>query len=358
MKLRWLVRKELAWGRHQWLALAFVLLVLPGAGAYAALGFQHVLPEDSPVAVVPQDESVTDDDLAIVVGALTAFSDPVTIQSEARAMAALDRERVYAVVTVPPRLADRDRPPATLTLYTHGSVVPYREPARAIANLLRLTLRRALPAPVTVERVEVGHSRTLSEYLLPTLLLLVALLLAFAVLPYELARESVALDRVRVHASVGSIVGARIATFAALSVLPLVTVAAAGRVIGYDVALLSPWTVAAYLLTFVAAATVASAVTVAGGFGTGGRVLNLGLALFVVSFSGLVYPVGFFSVLRRDLVRLVPVHYGAILVRGHALRGLGPGAVLDLYGVLAATVVVAAGLLWLALAADRRRAGA
>lgn len=356
MGLRWVARKEFAWARAHALPLLFVLVLLPGTFAYAALGFQHVLPRDSPVAVVPQDGATTDDDLSITAGALTTFSDPVRYDSRERAMRALEREQVYAVVTVPPRLADESRDTATFHVYTDGEMVPYREPSRAVASILQFSLGRVLPAPVEVRRHERGPGLTLSEYLVPTFLMVLTMLLAFTYLPYSLVRESRALDRVRVEASLGTAVAGKLATFGLLLVVPLAATGAASALLGYRVTVLAPGSLVVFPLTFLSLGAVAAAVTVASGFTTWGRLANLALFLVLSAFSGLVYPVGFFSAVRRAAIRLVPTHYAMIVARGHLLRGLGPGTYADMYALLVATAAVALGLLKLSTVCYERRA--
>lgn len=347
MKLRWLLRKEVTWTRHQILPLVFVLILLPAAGAYGALGFQHVLPEDTPMAVVPANDDVTDDDIHITVGAITAFSEPVRYESREKALEAMDREEVYGVLAVPPDLKANVSEPANFTLYTDGDMVPYRRPSQAVAGITQFTLR-SLPfidRPIRVEHVELGTPRTLSEYLVPTFVMLLVMILAFAYLPYALARESEALDRVRFEASLGSAVVGKLALFTVLLVVPLLSVSLAGRALGYGIDVLAPGTVLAILLSFLFMGAFAAAVMLFARFSAWGRLVNLATMLFAFAFTGVVYPVGFFSVVRREIVRLVPTHYAMILVRTHALRELGVGSVLDYYGLLLATTAVAFALL-------------
>lgn len=346
MQLRWLLRRELAWVRRNAVPLLFVLVLLPGASTYAALGFQHVLPRDAPVAVVPQDEAVTDDDLAIAAGAATTFAEPVRYDSRARAFDALERERVYAVVAVPARLADEDREPATVHLYTDGRMVPYREPSRAVASVLEVGLSRVLPVPVEVERHQRGPALTLSEYLIPAVLMMLTMVLAFGYLPYALVREARALDRVRVRASLLAAVGGKLGTFALSVLVLLAVVAAASAALGYRVAPLAVGALVVYPLAFVHLGAVAASVTVLSRFATWGRLVNLALLLFSFAFTGLIYPVGFFSALRRELVRLVPAHYAVVAARGHVLGGRGPAEYPEAYGILLAATLASLAALW------------
>lgn len=354
MKWRWLLRKELTWSRHQVVPLVFVLLLLPSTAAFAALGFQHVLPEDAPVAVVPHEET-TEDEYNIVVAGLTTFTDPVRYDSQERAMAALDREQVYAVVTVPPGLTNESAN-VTLTMYRDGNVVPYERPGRAIGNILDRTLSRTAPAEVHVRQVEVGEDRTLSQYLVPTFVMLVVLLLSFGYLPYALVREAAVLDRIRFRSSLFPAVAGKVATFTVLGVVPVAAAALASRWLGYGVALLSPGAVLVYALTLLYTGAFAAGVTVLSKFDTWGRLTNLVVLLFVLGFAGIVYPVGFFSAVRRELVRLVPLHYSMIVARGHVLKGLTVGDLSAEYAILLATTAVSLAFVWGSTRLYERRA--
>ncbi|MFB6105737.1 MAG: ABC transporter permease [Halobacteriaceae archaeon] len=319
-----LLVKELRWSRHELVPLLVVLLLLPAVFAYGTLAFETVLPTDAPVAVVPQGPAVTDDDVAITRGAVTAFSDPRTYDSRRAAFDALSRERVYAVVTVPPDITDTSTR-AVFEVYVDGSVVPYHEASKAVVGVMNVYLSRLSDAPIGVERHVVGTERSLSEYLVPTFALVVAMLVALVYLPHVLVVEAeTVFDRLRVDASLSAAVGAKLAFFSALALVPVAVFAAFAAAFHYGVDLATPGVVVAYLSTFVALASVATAVTFLTGFSTWGRVVNVVLLFFVGGFSGLLYPAGFFSPVRRRVVRAVPTHYAIVAMRGYALRDAPP----------------------------------
>lgn len=316
------LRKELLWSRRRLLSLLFVLILLPGAFAYSSVFFQHVLPRDAPVAVVA-DPGATDDDRAVVESTMDLFSDPEPYDSRESARRALERERVYAVVSVPPGVADPNTTRANVTVTTDGDMVPYREPSQALVGILQVTLDRNLEADVEVRREPLGEERKLSAYLLPTFLMMLVMTFAFAYLPHVLAREEAVLDRIRVESSLDAAVGGKVAFFALLLAVPVGVFGGAGAYLGYGVRVLAPGALAAYLLTFLALGSVAAAVTFLTRFSTAGRLLNVLLLFFVFGFSGLVYPAGFFSPVRRQIIRRVPTHYAMVVARGSALKGHG-----------------------------------
>jgi ABC-2 type transport system permease protein len=75
-------------------------------------------------------------------------------------------------------------------------------------------------------------------------------------------------------------------------------------------------------------------------FGTLGRFVNVVLLLGLLGFSGLAYPVGYFSPLRKEVVRMVPTHYSMIITRSSMQKGLGLGLFADwLLGLVGLTLL-------------------
>jgi len=349
MSLIALLRKEFHWSKHNLLALAFVLLLLPAFFVYASTAFQTVIPRDTPVAVVPQDETVSAADVATVGAGLSAFADPVPADSPADAETMLRRESVYAIVQVPPDIDDPDNDNATFVLTVDGSIVPFTEPSKAIRTIMEFRLDRALDSEVTVERRVVGPDNSLPEYLVPIFLMAVVMLFAFTYVPYNLAREAAVLDRLRAESSLEAVVGAKLIYFSLLMVVPVVVFQAAAGFLGYAVDAFTLGALLALLVTFVALAAVSMTVMVLSRFSMLGRFVNIVLLLGVLGFSGLAYPVGYFSPLRKELVRMVPTHYAMIVTRSSMQKGLGPGLFADWLAGLTGFALLA--LLGLKLAA-------
>lgn len=351
MTLRALLRTQLRWGRRRIAVLLLVLVVLPGAVAASSLLFGDALPRDAPVAVVA-GEDATAEDVEVVTATLGLFAHPVAHDSRAEALRALDRERVYAMVVVPGGLTDGG--PATVDMYVDGRVVPYLEPSGAVASALGYTLDRSLDADVRVERHVRGPRIDLSAYLLPTFLFVLLGVLAFAYLPYVLAREADALDRIRVESSLEAYLAAKLLVLAGLAIVPVAVFGAVAAWLDYPVSVLGPTAVAVSLATFLAFAATSSAVTFLTGFGTAGRLTNVLVLFAVLGVSGVAYPAGFFSPVRREVVRLAPTHYAVVLLRNATLKGLGAAAYPTAAAVVAATVVGSLALAELGLIYHRR----
>lgn len=356
MSLRAFVGKEVRWGRRHLVALLLVLVVLPALFAYTAVLFQEVVPRDAPVAMVPGSDGPSDQDMSVARSTFRLFAHPVDYDSRERAFDDLANERVYAVVVVPDGLTAEEAT-VTVDVYIDARIVPYRDPSRGVVALAGRVFDDQLDANVRVERHELGREIRLSEYLLPTFLLGVLWTIALTYLPHTIAREAEALDRVRVQSSLAAYATAKLAAFTMLAAVPIAVFGAAGAYLGFDVLVLSPGVVGVALASFLALGAVAVGVTFLTRFSTTGLLANVVLLVGLLTLSGLAYPAGFFSPTRRELVRLLPTHYAAVLVRNAALKGTGPGAYPTAVLVLAGFVVGSLVLAGLSLRHYRRTAG-
>jgi ABC-2 type transport system permease protein len=348
-----LLRKELRWSKHNVVALLILLLVLPGIFAYTSVAFQSVIPQDAPVAVVAEDDSVTEDELVVVDGAASLFANPVRYDSEERAMRALQRESVYAVVTVPPGLLNESRE-TNLTLTVEGAMVLFDEPSQAMVGILNTQLDRSVPGSVTVDRVVVGDTHSLAEYLIPILFLGVMLLFAFTYVPYNLAGESRAIQRIRTESSLESLAASKLAFFTAAMLVPIGVFGLLIWYLDYAIPAATVGVTLVLLLTFVSAAAVAMSIMLLTRFDVTGRFVAVAVLFGLLAFGGIIYPAGFFSPIRRSLVRAMPVHYAAIVLRGELLRDVPLSTYADYLAILAGTAVASLGALKLSIVAFRR----
>lgn len=355
MTLRALLTKELLWARRNVLLVLLLVIILPGSVAISTVVFQQVIPRDTPVAIVPQNESVTDDELVIVKGGLALFSDPTLYDSRDRALRALAREEVYAVVSVPHGLLDGNAS-ITFVIYIDRAIVPYEEPSRAIVSLMSFRLDRSLPADVDVDRRSIGTDHTLSEYLLPVGLMLIVMLFAFAFVPYTFARDRPVLDRLRVDASLDAVIASKLLFFMGLLVVPFGIVWLVADHLAYSIAVLPPVAIAIYLLTFLYLVAIGVSVMLLTGFDTVGRFVNVVLLFGLLAFSSLIYPVGFFSDLRKSIARLSPLHHSMIIARSVMLKDAPLSLFADRIGMLVGVTIGTLLVLKLSLEYYERRA--
>ncbi|QPV63684.1 hypothetical protein I7X12_03370 [Halosimplex litoreum] len=339
-----LLRKELFWLRRNWRAVAVVFLLAPALFGVATTSFDRTVPQDVPVAVVPTDDAVTEDELQAVAGLARTVSDPRAYDSAEAARTALDRERVYGVVTVGHGLYESGAN-VTLSLAVDGGMVTYVDPSLAVTGTLR-DRAGVFPSTVTVQREIVGAQRTLPEFLFATGLVYLLAIYAFTYVPYHLARERRVFDRVRVESSLWALLAAKAALFAALGAAAVASMTLAGVALGYRVSVVDPATLGVVGLTGAALVAVSLGVTFATRFSVAGRFVNVALLAGVVAFSNPVYPTGFFSAVRRTIAGWSPVYHATVVVRAVALKDLSVALFADRL-LLLGGVAVAAGC-WLA----------
>lgn len=344
MTLKTFLKKDVDWGRHRLLLVVVLFVGVPAIAGTGTLFFEHTVPEHSPIAIVPGEDNVTQDDLDVVRGGLSFVSEPTIVDSPSRAFDKLDREEVYAVVEVPAGISDQS---ATLTVDVSisGSVTIYRMPSRVLVMLISETLDDLLPSTVHAEHHVLGDKKSLSEYLLPTFTMLVVMLVAFIYLPYNLAAESAVFDRLRLKTSLERLVVAKFLFFGALLVPAVLTISGVGILLGYTIEAVSIPALGMYLLAFLTLGSLSSAIMFLTGFTNAGRILNVVAFFLLVPLSNLAYPAGFFSPLSKTIARLNPLHYTMIVARSHTLKDVTFGTFTDwiigtaLIAVLAALVL-------------------
>lgn len=339
------LRKESYWARRRLPALLLLVVLLPAVFAVGTVAFEGVVPRDTPVAVVPASEDVTEDDLTVATGVLGQATDPRRVDSREQAQTLLERERVYAVVTVPPNLtADTDEP-ARLEYRVSGTVVPYRKPSQAIAAAVEGGLNELLQRPVEVAHVTEPPEVGLREYLAPAALVLLAVLVGLGFLPRLVSEERQALPRLRVESSLSSVLAAKLIAGLALMLVPFLVVAGVVLSLSYDVHPLNATSVLGYLLLVLHVTTLGMTVALVLE-GRAATVLNLGLVIALLLAGNPVYPRGFFSVVRGQVADVVPLHHAAVAVRAGVLRNAGPGAMAAELGVIALAAAVTLGALF------------
>ena len=344
MSLISLLKKEGHWSKRNVLVLVFLLVILPSFFATASVVYQEVIPRNVPVAVVAENDDVSDNELTIVEGGLTVFTEPTVVDSDEQARTMLEREQVYAVVTVPPDITDQEAD-ATFTLTVDGSIVPFQDPSQVIESLMEFQLDQNLAADITAEREVVGGENSLPEYLFPTFLMSLLIFFAFTYVPYNLTRESAVIDRLRVESSLEAVVAAKLLFLTALMAVPIVLFHVAALYYGYAIDSLAPGAIFVLLLTFLILSAFSMTVTVITRFSAVGRFVNVVTMLGIVALSALAFPVGFFSPVRSTIARLLPTHYAMIIVRSRMMKESSLALFSDwLVGLLGLLVVIVVAL--------------
>lgn len=324
MSILSLLKSELHWGKRNVVLLLFLLIVLPLVFAGVTVVFQDVVPTDVPVAVVPENENVTDQEVAFVEAGITQWSDPQTADSRADAEELLTRESVYAIVVVPPDYLEDDAE-ATFGLVIDGTIAPYQSPSELVTDLIQFELRAAdgISENVTVEREIIRDEKDFAEYLYPTFMMGFLIFVAFTYVPYIFRRDAGVLDRLRVESSLEAVVGTKLGLMTALMAIPLLIFHLGALWFGYGVATATLPALGILLLTFLLLAAVSTAIMILTRFSGRGQFINLVVMLGVIGLSGLAFPLGFFSTVRSTIAQLLPTHYAMIIVRSLLLKDVG-----------------------------------
>ncbi|MFB6133883.1 MAG: ABC transporter permease [Halanaeroarchaeum sp.] len=355
MKLRPFLRKEWYQTRRNVGVILVVLILLPGAAALGTAAFQKTLPEDIPVGIAPASEEVSEHEMRLVQAGTSVYAAPVRFESPAAARAALVREKVYLAFVIPPDIMESGAD-VTITQISDQRMAPFQDPANYTQAVLQWRLNDKLPSDVTIEQERIGTKLTLSEYMVPTALMILVVLYSFIVFPFELRRERDVYDRVDLHDDVGGAVLAKILFHGAMLIVPLTVFQLVGFAFGYRIQHFDPSTMAIVGLTFVYMAATSGSIMFFARLRRAGIFANVGVMALVLSFSGFVFPVGFFSTIRKEITTVTPTYHSMRIARSTMLKD----ATLQMFGeslvaLLGFTVVMILTMRWGINAYRRRR---
>ncbi len=348
MKPLALLRKEALTVRRNLGLFIVVLIIVPAGLAVGTAVYQQTIPQDIPVAVTPSGEDTTDDDLQLVRGAVLFFATPESYDDRAAARQAVEREEVYLAFVVPPGLTDQDAS-VTVTVLSDRTNAPLREPAELALGLLETRFDQLAPADVSFEIEEFGTEQTLSGYLLPSALFGLIVLYALVYLPYQVREERRVMDRLRMETGLEAVVASKLLFYGGLVAVPAATISLAARYFDYGFTALGIGSLVVLLLTFLYLAAIGIAIIFLFRLRQVAVFVNLGLAIGVLTLSGLIYPVGFYSDVRLLIARSLPTHYSLVALRGTMLRNASLSLYTDYLGWLLAAVVGGCMVLLLAI---------
>lgn len=319
MGFRAFFRKEVYASRRNVAVLLVLLVVLPGGAALGTAAFQQTIPEDIPIGVVPAGENVTEDELSVIRGGTAMYASPETYDSRAHAYDALHREEVYLVIVVPHGLFEEDAN-VSVTLVSDQRIVPFQDPANYTESSMAWQLDRQFPAEVHVEHERVGTQHTLSEYLVPTSLLAIVTLFSFVYLPLELHRERQVFERVELTSRIEAAVAAKLVFYGLLLVVPISVFQLVSFHLGYRIDHFNVYALGIVGLTYVYVSLFSSAVMFATRLRRVGLFINMGVMAAVFVLSSFVYPVGFFSSVRKEIALSLPTYYSMVITRSAMMK--------------------------------------
>lgn len=341
--LRGFLLREWYWSRRNLVVLLVLLIAIPAGAALGTAAFQQTIPEDIPIGVVAQDDDVTADELSVIRGGTALYASPIEYDTGTEARSALEREEVYLIIEVPHGLFDEDHD-VVVRIVSDDRLAPFQEPANYTASVLESSLDSAVSASVTVEHERIGMQSTLSEYLVPTALMVIVILLAFLYIPLELFRERDVFDRVSLVSRIEIALLAKLLVSVILLVIPLVVFQLVSMQLGYRLDHFNLHTMSIIGLTFVYAACIAASIMFFARLSRVGLFANLLVLGGVLTMSSFIYPVGFFSSIRKQLAQTSPFYHSMVITRSTLLKDLGlpafSSALQYLFVVLVASLLV------------------
>lgn len=335
-----LLKKEALTIRRNIGLFLVVLVIVPIGLAAGTSVYQQTIPQDIPVGVAPAGEATTEDDLRLVRGGVQFFATPVKYEDRDALVRGLNREEIYVGFVVPPNLTVEGAD-ATITVLTDDTNAPLADPADLALGILETEFDRGMPASVTFEHDRLGSERSLSGFLLPSALYALVVLYALIYIPYQVREERRVMDRLRTETRLEYVLASKLLFYGVLVVVPAATISIASSYYGHGFVAHAPETLLVLFLTFVLLASVGLAILFVMRLRQAAVFVNLGLAVGVLSLSGLIYPVGFYSEIRLTIARALPPHYALITIRSTMLRDTPLALYGDYIGWIAGATVLA-----------------
>lgn len=345
MKIFPFLRKETFWARRKIGVLLLVLLLIPAFFFQITHSFEKTVPTSMPVTLIPRDDNVSIDDMRMIKNVVEPFVEPKISDSQKEAIDSLLRERNYAVLEVPPGLTKSLENAHVFRIYLDGGMVPVQKSSEYLYKVMSIYLQE-LPINIRLELRTVGNEKTISEYLTPSFLLLVIVFLGLFYIPHTLMEDKEVLDRVRSDASLGSMIIGKLAFHIPLIFIPVLVFRLLSGWFGASLQILTWGTAFFYTVTFVYFACLGVSVTFFFNCKIWGRVFNLLLGFFFITFSSFFYPTGFFGSQIQNLFRHLPTSYSVIGVRGLTLKSLRFSVFLDWAFILLLFTLFTFFLLW------------
>jgi len=303
--------------------VGFLLVLVPVALGASTAALQETVPEDIPVAVVAENENVTDTEMRQASAGISILASPERVDGQGspaanreRAIERLEREEVYLVVVVPPGLLSEEVAGVELQFVFDGANAPLHQADSEISDIARTRFNSIRETDAAIEEGNVsiesqinGDEKGLGEFLFPAYMLGLLLFLGFTYVPYTLRRDASVLDRLRLESSLGTLVLSKLLFLTAAMLVPLLAFHGTALGLGYEIGTLSPVSLvvstAVLLGTFLAVGLIAASIMVLTRFSDAGQSLNLLVLLGFLGASAIAFPRGAVAPARADIAQFL-----------------------------------------------------
>ncbi len=211
------------------------------------------------------------------------------------------------------------------------------------------------PMSVDAEFQTIGETRQISDFLFPSFLFAVLLILSLLYLPYSLSEDEEVLDRIRVEYSLDKMILGKLIFFAGVLFVPVLIFHLAGVYFDAGVQILSFGSILMYLITFLFLSLLGMSVVFFAKFSDWGQIFNILLIFFFLIFSSVFYPSLLFGNNLQSLSQVLPTTYSMVAIRSFLLKNVSISMFLDWVGYLILSVVFSTILLKLSMIYYRRK---
>ncbi|MDZ7731312.1 MAG: ABC transporter permease [Natrialbaceae archaeon] len=355
-----LLKKEFSAIRGNLGMFLVLLVILPGMFVGVTSVYEQTIPEHVSLGVVPADDSVTDADVNLVRPVIGEFGSVTVFEEKEEARRALQREQVYVIVEVPNGYRQGSAGNDTnITLLMDGSFTLLEEPMSALAGGIETVLHAdaggIIVNETSVTTETIGDTRSLPEFLIPAVMLAFVVLYGMVYVPYQVRGERLVMDRLQTETRLDYVVLSKLIFYGVMLTVPAAVVVGITMYLGYNIAALSPFTLAVLFLTFIYLAAFSLSILFFTQLEKTGLFLNVGLAIVSLALSALIFPVGFFSEIEQVIASILPTWYSVATFRSAMLRDASMTLYVDYFAIIIGSGLAGLVLLKLSLIYYKRR---
>ena len=318
MKFFSILRKEILESRRS-VSLLTIILILPLFFGLLTASTESVIPQDTPLSLIPKDGSVAEEDMEFFEGFLDVVTDATLETSQKSAVSKLLREEAYLVVEIPPNWRNSLFEGDSIKVYVDGAMVPVSRIASLLADVITLQIKSS-GYQGAVEVIEVGKGVSTAQYFAQTVVFFLSVIVALEVVPSSMIKEGRIKDRVVFSGSLYQLTFGKLTLGIFFVTVQVIVLYATQFISSTQYFPDSPFAfISLYLMTLYLC-SISLSLVIFTGFRDLGKYLNLAFLTVVLVFSSGIYPAGFMPSGFQKLSVLLPTYYSSILIRTDFFR--------------------------------------
>ncbi len=294
-------------------AIVFFLFALPVFFGLVFSSYQTVVPTNTPIGIVVS-KNLSKEKMREILAIARTFSSPHLERSLPVAIDRLQREQYYIVIYVR-RFKSFEN--ASYVIYYDDSMTPVASISGEMLTLLQTRL-----GGVSVEKHPLNEHVSLPEFFFPGVLMMLAIIIGFEVVPDNTLEEKVVLPRLKAYSSLPMNFSIRLLIALSLVLLQAAIAKVSYLYSGVDVGF--GWDVIMVLLVSTLYLSLFGlGVVLLFRFQRHAKSFLQIMAGFLIFMSGFLYPVGFFPESLQRVAHLLPTYYSCVMLRAFMFRSVG-----------------------------------